>query len=269
MVKPYSDDLRERVARFVLSGATVRHGAEVFRVSVASALTWTQRYRASGTAAAKAMGGRRRDVMAGGRDCALARLAEHPSLALRALQAELAERGVVVSYGAVWHFVHAEGLSFKKTVLASEIERPDVARRRERWRRHQGRIDPQRLVFLDGEPSQRHRFERDGERGEDQHGPPARLGTARGPPARPPSAWPLAHADRPRRAARRPHRRAVPVQCRAMGTPPVRVTMARDQRRELHRLGQAGAGPHALPRRHRRAGQSRQPQGKGRPLCDP
>lgn len=114
MVKPYSDDLRERVALFVISGEPVRHAAEVFRVSVASAVKWTQRYRATGTAAAKAMGGRRRDVMAEGRDYALARLAEHPSLALRALQAELAARGVVVSYGAVWHFVHAEGLSFKK-----------------------------------------------------------------------------------------------------------------------------------------------------------
>jgi transposase len=38
MVKPYSDDLRERVALFVLSGETVRHAAEVFRVSVASAV---------------------------------------------------------------------------------------------------------------------------------------------------------------------------------------------------------------------------------------
>ena len=114
MVKPYSDDLRARVALFVLSGETVRHAAEVFRVSVASAVKWTQRYRATGSAAAKAMGGRRRDVMAGGRDYALARLAEHPSLSLRALQAELAARGVTVSYGAVWHFVHAEGLSFKK-----------------------------------------------------------------------------------------------------------------------------------------------------------
>lgn len=114
MVKPYSDDLRERVALFVLSGETVRHAAEVFRVSVASVVKWTQRHRETGTAAAKAMGGRRHDVMAAGRDYALARLAEHPSLALRALQAELADRGVVVSYGAVWHFVHAEGLSFKK-----------------------------------------------------------------------------------------------------------------------------------------------------------
>ena len=114
MVKPYSDDLRERVALFVLSGATVRHAAEVFRVSVASAVKWTQRRRATGSAAAKAMGGRRHDVMAAGRDYALARLAGHPSLALRALQVELAARGVKVSYGAVWHFVHAEGLSFKK-----------------------------------------------------------------------------------------------------------------------------------------------------------
>ena len=114
MAKPYSDDLRERVALFVLSGETVRHLAEVFRVSVAPAVKWTQRLRATGSAAAKAMGGRRHDVMAEGRDYALARLAAHPSLGLRALQAELAARGVKVSYGAVWHFVHAEGLSFKK-----------------------------------------------------------------------------------------------------------------------------------------------------------
>jgi transposase len=52
--------------------------------------------------------------MAAGRDYELARQAEHPALALRALQAELTARGVTVSYGAVWHFVHAEGLGFKK-----------------------------------------------------------------------------------------------------------------------------------------------------------
>jgi len=34
-------------------------------------------------------------------------------------------------------------------VVASERDRPDVARRRERWRRHQYRIDPRRLVFID------------------------------------------------------------------------------------------------------------------------
>jgi transposase len=140
---------REEMAEAVLSGETVRRSAEVFRVSVASAVTWTQRYRATGSAAAKPMGGRRHDAMAAGRDDALARLAEHPSLALRALQADLAERGVRVRHGAIWHFVHAEGLSFKKSALARETLRPDLARTRERWRKHQGQMDPSRLVFLD------------------------------------------------------------------------------------------------------------------------
>jgi hypothetical protein len=34
-------------------------------------------------------------------------------------------------------------------VHASEQDRPDVARRRLRWRTYQGRIDPRRLVFID------------------------------------------------------------------------------------------------------------------------
>jgi transposase len=37
----------------------------------------------------------------------------------------------------------------KKTLIAAERERPDVARRRARWLRHQGKIDPTRLVFID------------------------------------------------------------------------------------------------------------------------
>jgi transposase len=32
---------------------------------------------------------------------------------------------------------------------AKEQDRPDVARRREQWKRYQGKIDPQRLVFID------------------------------------------------------------------------------------------------------------------------
>src|ERR1700738_3295841 len=37
----------------------------------------------------------------------------------------------------------------EKTVLASEQDRPDVARKRGRWKTLQGRIDPRRLVFID------------------------------------------------------------------------------------------------------------------------
>ena len=37
-------------------------------------------------------------------------------------------------------------------MLASEQDRPDVARRRARWKKHQGKFDPTRLVFIDDEP---------------------------------------------------------------------------------------------------------------------
>jgi transposase len=41
------------------------------------------------------------------------------------------------------------GSASKKTALASEQERPDIARRRQRWKTHQGSIDLKRLVFID------------------------------------------------------------------------------------------------------------------------
>ncbi len=41
------------------------------------------------------------------------------------------------------------GSALKKTALASEQDRPDVARKRARWKARQGSIDPRRLVFID------------------------------------------------------------------------------------------------------------------------
>jgi hypothetical protein len=37
----------------------------------------------------------------------------------------------------------------KKTLFATEQDRPEVARRRERWKTYQHRFDPSRLVFID------------------------------------------------------------------------------------------------------------------------
>jgi putative transposase len=42
-----------------------------------------------------------------------------------------------------------EAQSQKKTLIASERDRPDVAWRRTQWKAYQGRIDPTRLVFID------------------------------------------------------------------------------------------------------------------------
>jgi transposase len=114
MARAYSLDLRERVVAAVVAGETCRHVAGTYRVSVASVVKWSQRFRATGSAAAKRMGGTQPRSLAGERDWLLARLAATPDVTLRALVIELGERGVVTSYGSVWRIVHDAGISFKK-----------------------------------------------------------------------------------------------------------------------------------------------------------
>ena len=45
-------------------------------------------------------------------------------------------------------FAHAEGLSFKKTALASKRNRTDVVRKRLRCKAHPGGVDIRRLVLI-------------------------------------------------------------------------------------------------------------------------
>ena len=114
MPRAYSLDLRERVVAAVASGESCRKVATAYRVSVASVVRWAQRYRATGSAAAMPMGGKRPRSLAGERGWILARLAAAPDLTLRGLVAELGERGVVTSYGSVWRIVHDARITFKK-----------------------------------------------------------------------------------------------------------------------------------------------------------
>ena len=117
MAKPYSDDLRERVAGSVASGRSCRETARLFGVSVASVVKWSQRQRATGSAAAKAMGGKRPPVLEGERAWLLARLAEQPELTVRTLAVELAGRGLPVSPNTVWVLLRRAGHSFKKNAV--------------------------------------------------------------------------------------------------------------------------------------------------------
>ena len=127
MARPYSQELRDRVVGSVAGGRTCRATAALFGVSVASVVKWSQRFRATGSAAAKKMGGWRQLVLKSERDWLLARIAEKPDLTLRAVVAELAARGTPASYGAVWRFFAHEGITFKKKP-ARQRARP--ARRR-------------------------------------------------------------------------------------------------------------------------------------------
>ncbi len=124
MARAYSLDLRERVVSAVLAGENCRDVASTFKVSVASVVKWSQRFRATGSAAAGKVGGRRGYAVAGERNWLLSRLAAKPDVTLRALVAELADRGIKVSYYAVWHFFEHEGISFKKKSARQRTRSP-------------------------------------------------------------------------------------------------------------------------------------------------
>ena len=116
MTRPYSGDLRERVVASVSAGRSCRATAGLFGVSVATVVRWSRRHRITGSSAALPMGGRRRLVLLTG----------------RAVRAKLREGGIKVSYGAVWSFLAAEGLTFKKNPARRRAGAP---RRRPQARR--------------------------------------------------------------------------------------------------------------------------------------
>src|SRR6202023_2057340 len=129
MARPHSQDLRDRVVGSVTAGRACRATAALFGVSVASVVKWSQRFRATGSAAAYKMGGWRQLLLKSEREWLLARIAAKPDLTLRAVVAEW-RRGTPASYGAVWRFFAHEGITFKKSLHASEQDRADIARRR-------------------------------------------------------------------------------------------------------------------------------------------
>ena len=117
MARPYSNDLRERVAAAVLSGRSCREVAALFGVSVASVVRWSQRQRATGTAAARRMGGHRKRLLEPHRALVIDRIKAVPDITLKTLVAELADHGIQTSAVSVWRLVRSEGLRFKKNTV--------------------------------------------------------------------------------------------------------------------------------------------------------
>jgi transposase len=89
----------------------------LFGVSVASVVKWSQRQRATGSAAALPMGARRGRELEVHRGWLLDRLASEPHVTVRALSAELAERGISAGYVTVWRVLKEAGFSFKKNAV--------------------------------------------------------------------------------------------------------------------------------------------------------
>ena len=115
MPKALSLDLRTRIAAAVARGEPVRSVAARFQVSASSAVRLGQRLRSGvGLEPAKRGGPPPARITAAVAAWLRARLAEKPDLTMRALAAELRERGTPVTHDTVWRFVRRAGLTTKK-----------------------------------------------------------------------------------------------------------------------------------------------------------
>jgi transposase len=149
MPKPYSDDLRERVATSVAQGRRCRETAALFGVSVASVVKWSQRQRVSGSAAARRMGRPSGRALEAHRDWLLERVGSGSPVSLRSLAADLAERGVMA-------LRYRSGVCCVRPVSASKKHCSPASRtdQQSRGGGPNGRSikagsDPRRLVFVD------------------------------------------------------------------------------------------------------------------------
>jgi len=124
MPKAYSNDLRARVAA-AAAKRPCREVASLFGVSVASVVKWSQRLRATGTAAAKALVGRPRpSPLLPHREWLLEQI-KLPGMTTRALAVELRDRrGVTADHTAIWRLLHEAGFSFKKNAVRNRTRSP-------------------------------------------------------------------------------------------------------------------------------------------------
>jgi putative transposase len=117
MAGPLSMDLRERAMARLDAGESSWAVAAALGIAPSTVVKWSHRRRDTGSVAPAKMGGNNPPVLKP-KDRAFIRrrLAGEPHTPLRQLQAELETRGTKASYGAIWDFVHAEGLTFKKNI---------------------------------------------------------------------------------------------------------------------------------------------------------
>ena len=124
MTAPYSIDLRSRALARKAAGETHREIAAALQISPSCVSKWTRRERETGSLAPARIGGYKPRTLSGeNAEWLRERVASGP-VTLRGLTAELAARGIKTQPRAVWVFLHAEGLSFKKNSVAAGADTP-------------------------------------------------------------------------------------------------------------------------------------------------
>ena len=114
MGRPYSEDLRSRVVAAVEGGLSRNAAAGQFAVSVSCVVKLMQRFRRTGSIA-PAPRGKKPYALAEHEAVVRELVATQPDLTLDELTQTLADRGIRVGRSSVNRFVHACGLTFKKS----------------------------------------------------------------------------------------------------------------------------------------------------------
>ncbi len=118
MTRPYSADLRERALARLSVGETTRSIAAALSIASSCVSKWKRRLAETGSLEPGRVGGRQKRTLSGERADWLRERCRSGPFTTRGLVAELAERGIKTDRRAVWVFVRAEGLSFKKNGAA-------------------------------------------------------------------------------------------------------------------------------------------------------
>ena len=119
MTQPYSQDLRERALKRSDAGEPDRAIAAALSISPSCLSKWRKRRRETGSLEPGKMNGHKKRTLSGATaDWLRDRIKTEP-FTTRQLAAELMARGIKTDRRAVWVFLHAEGLSFKKNDRSS------------------------------------------------------------------------------------------------------------------------------------------------------
>lgn len=138
---------------FVDAGHSRHAAAKHFNVSVSFVVKLMMAWRMRGSLAPKPAGGRRHSKLDPHRAFLLERVDEKDDITMPELAAALcAATGVKVDPASLSRWLIRAGYRFKKTLLASEQDRPDIRQTRLEWkekRQRKMRLEPHRLVFID------------------------------------------------------------------------------------------------------------------------
>jgi transposase len=124
MTRPYSEDLRARAVARYEAGETIRSIGTALEISPSCVSKWVKRKRETGSLAPGQVGGHKKRTLSGETAEWLRERCRSGPFTTRGLTAELLARGIKSDRRAVWVFLRAEGLSFKKNRAAGRAEPP-------------------------------------------------------------------------------------------------------------------------------------------------